>query len=434
MSGSTNEMTSAELEEASTLDHALLESLFYNEMLMLSRGSPTSSASFLSHMTEATQSRYQPDNPSPAESHGMLPSVADPNAIVEKEMLQDFEVEGGPPSNPGSHLGIQAAPHHAASTHLNTVMHNNSSTLNPYPSSRVTVQNAVNHQVPPQAASTHLQVSAGPGTSSVSSMPHAVQINTTSASTVPSSGHSSFPDSQPQVKSALSIEVPKAPLAERANQLVDQFITLASRLGIEVPTPIIQSLTGTKSAATATSAPSPRAIPSLTRSSATWSSNSLAAMGEELTVAPSIEENRKAAEEAVNAVTKRRASDASNAGSYSNSMNRNDGSTDDAATSKQGKRRKKLKLEECESRLAELKSENELLKRHLQNVSNKAHRFDKEKHEAGLRIRTLLRENAGEQEMNQAVNDFNEMYSDYGENRQQELSFHLEQLQRYGVC
>lgn len=98
--------------------------------------------------------------------------------------------------------------------------------------------------------------------------------------------------------------------------------------------------------------------------------------------------------------------------------------------SKHAKRKKKPRLSDCESRLAELRAENELLKRHLENVSNKAHRFEQEKQAAGKRIHGLLEENAGPDEMNRAVREFTEMYSDYGRNRQQELSFHLEQLQR----
>jgi len=97
----------------------------------------------------------------------------------------------------------------------------------------------------------------------------------------------------------------------------------------------------------------------------------------------------------------------------------------------QSKRRKKPRLSDCETKLAQLKAENEQLKRHLQNVSNKAHKFDKEKEEAGKNIARLIHDpNAGPREMEMSVRKFSDMYSDYGINRQQELSFHLEQLQR----
>merc|ERR1711924_543080 len=92
------------------------------------------------------------------------------------------------------------------------------------------------------------------------------------------------------------------------------------------------------------------------------------------------------------------------------------------------KRRKKPRLSDCEAKLAQLKAENEQLKRHLQNVSNKAHKFDKEKEEAGRNIARLMHDpNSGAREMEISVQRFSDMYSDYGINRQQELSFHLEQ-------
>ena len=64
--------------------------------------------------------------------------------------------------------------------------------------------------------------------------------------------------------------------------------------------------------------------------------------------------------------------------------NSNDTSNDNKPT--YSKRRKKPRLSDCETKLAQLKAENEQLKRHLQNVSNKAHKFDKEKEEAGKNI------------------------------------------------
>jgi hypothetical protein len=94
------------------------------------------------------------------------------------------------------------------------------------------------------------------------------------------------------------------------------------------------------------------------------------------------------------------------------------------------KRRKKPRKQECESKLAQLRAENEQLKRHLENVTNKALKFDKGKEEAMKRIEQLMHEDAGPEKMTKAVHEFGHMYSDYGVNRQQELNFHLEQLQR----
>jgi chromosome segregation ATPase len=155
-------------------------------------------------------------------------------------------------------------------------------------------------------------------------------------------------------------------------------------------------------------------------------------------LAPTVMELRNMAEEAIAAVTQsnmnRTASMedlAAQAGSTAmgNSNNPTGNNNDNKPT--YSKRRKKPRLSDCESKLALLKAENEQLKRHLQNVSNKAHKFDMEKEEAGKQIARLMDDpNTAPREMELSVRKFSDMYSDYGINRQQELSFHLEQLQR----
>lgn len=288
----------------------------------------------------------------------------------------------------------------------------------------------------------------------------------------------------------------------RARQLVDQFATLASRLGIDLPDTVLQSLTsaaarndptlnpgfgfgggsfggsfggcvgvgGARSlgprpagagAPPTVLAPSdenndPRAKndAAAERTAAKDAAGHAATSGERLPVAPTVVELLRTAEESIAAVTKKRpppgrGSGLTSSGSKHPSENDledsdDDDDDDDAATTATGnnsggsgggkptyvKRRKKPRLSDCESRLAHLKAENEQLKRHLQNVSNKAHKFDREKEEAGRRIAILHQQDAGSDEMNRAVQQFTDMYSDYGVNRQQELSFHLEQLQR----
>ena len=169
-----------------------------------------------------------------------------------------------------------------------------------------------------------------------------------------------------------------------------------------------------------------------------------------VTLAPTIMELRKTAEESIAAVTRKREdhlpkiskkkSDEKRKGiklesasvSATDILVTNDNnSTINDSKPTYSKRRKKPRLSECETKLAQLKAENEQLKRHLQNISNKAHKFDMEKEEAGKNIARLIHDpNAGPHEMEMSVSKFSDMYSDYGINRQQELSFHLEQLQR----
>jgi hypothetical protein len=376
MNGTRMEPTPSEAEESSKLDHALLESLFYNEMMMLDDSAPSSST-LLSHFSEAAHPPASLEEPV---------SAVDAKTIAEKEMLRDFGVTSEP-----SWLHEPAAVKTAA---------------------------AVVASAPPQ--STHTPICPPPP----APLHPAAPVAPIAASKPPSASHLA-PTNPPATKPALSIEPPPTAVSrERAQQLVDQFATLASRLGIALPTNVLQSLT----AAAVKNHPQPIRMeehePTETDPSPTNPAQAQAEMkakAEEVTsssvVAPTVEELRKTAEEAIAAVTKKRPPD-------------DQGQTISTNKPLYSKRRKKPRLSDCESRLAELKAENELLKRHLQNVSNKAHRFDQEKEEAGNRIGQLHMENAGPEEMAKAVKEFSDMYSDYGVNRQQELSFHLEQLQR----
>lgn len=137
-----------------------------------------------------------------------------------------------------------------------------------------------------------------------------------------------------------------------------------------------------------------------------------------------IDSLRMTAEQAIATVSKKR-SPGSREESQSNSAS---GSNDSRPL--YSKRRKKPRLSDCESKLAQLKAENEMLKRHLQNVSNKAHQIEQGKEESAGLIKRLHDSNAGADEMERVVKDMTDTYSDYGINRQQELSFHLEQLSR----
>jgi len=141
---------------------------------------------------------------------------------------------------------------------------------------------------------------------------------------------------------------------------------------------------------------------------------------------PVVEEVRKTAEAAIEAVSSRKRDLPP---SFDNDAKVHSGA---AGSSKMvySKRRKKPTLSDCESKLAELQAENELLKRHLDHISNKVVKFDKEKSAASQRIKAYLENGATISEMQRGVQDFSEMYSDYGRRRQRELNFHLEQLQR----
>ena len=139
---------------------------------------------------------------------------------------------------------------------------------------------------------------------------------------------------------------------------------------------------------------------------------------------PTVQQLQNTAEAAIAAVTEKRKRSLEEAGAAS----AKDGSA--AATLAYSKRRKKPRLADCESRLAQLKSENDVLKRHLHNISNQSHKFDQERAEAETRMKYLLQQDADTVQMDAAIKNYTELYSDYGRRRHQELTFHLEQLQR----
>lgn len=394
---------------SSALDHALLESLFYNEMMMLDPSSPGSSSFLSQHFSEATHPRQQ--QPQQVNVPPVV-TTGDVNAIAESEMLRDFGVSSSPlRSSSQRHRQAQPA-QPAAQTWTGPPAANPQHASFP----------SYAHLPPPPQHMNNVHTYGQPthaGAPMYAAPPQPTHNGYHHGASKP------MPVASPAARPPLSINtnLAAAPSNDRAKQLVDQFATLAARLGIELPRNVLQSLT-------ASAAKNDPLLNSSAPNSATASIPQPVATGSSESSIPTLTdaedpesgpllELRKTAEEAIASVTKKRTPD--------------DNEEDNDKDGKQpaaGKRKKKPRLADCESRLAELRAENELLKRHLENVSNKAHRFDQEKEAAGKRIHALLEHEAGPDEMNRAVGEFSEMYSDYGRNRQQELSFHLEQLQR----
>ena len=293
---------------------------------------------------------------------------------------------------------------------------------------------------------------------------------------------------------------------EKRQHLVSQFASLASRLGITLPEPVVESLTnqerlksqmhtsrypgapGNLSAAAGSNNVEPAlgSLPNETRlqgqvesirrpaipisndvihRSATATSGpaglpvaasipqppqptlpaartaSILPSNPPVVVAtPKFQQLAQAAEAAVVTASRKRDSpgggfdyceDSKNSSSPSNANP--DGGTMSVNTAKQApysKRRKKPRLQDCESKLSELQGENAMLKRHLANLSSQSHAIDQERVLQEQRMRTMMEQGGSEDEMDDAVRHFTDMYSDYGRRRHQELSFHLDQLQR----
>jgi hypothetical protein len=403
MDGSETSSNGSDSVQSSALDHALLESLFYNEMMMLNETSPSSSNLMVQQLHEATSSNSR---------ELLLPAATDANTIAEKEMLLDFGVNSstmrlqGPPTRRTDNSGVSDV------TDGNPVPVESRSIAASQTSQRLPVPLAPQHALP------MLDPSIPATSSSSARLLHPKPMHHTASSTP-----------------ALSVEPPVS--HERAKQLVDQFATLASRLGIELPNQVLQQLTTAAASNGPTiTAPLPDTVNTHTHNltatvNQTYQTQTIPSqvgigtMNGMVPAPVTVEKLRITAEQAIAVASKKR--------SPEEEIDESNVSSSNANSNKPlfSKRRKKPRLSDCESKLAQLKAENEVLKQHLQNVSNKAHQIEQGKAESAKQIKLLHDSNAGPEELDKVVKEMTDTYSDYGCNRQRELSFHLEQLSRY---
>jgi len=147
---------------------------------------------------------------------------------------------------------------------------------------------------------------------------------------------------------------------------------------------------------------------------------------------PAVKQLETTAEAAIAAVTETRKRPLVDSGTADNTNSDGGTASSNTRPSYNGKRRKKPRLQDCEEKLAQLKSENELLKRHLSTVMNQSHKTDVERQQLEQKMRRMLDEksNASDAEIDTMVQKFSDHYSDYGKRRHSELAFHLDQLQR----
>jgi len=244
---------------------------------------------------------------------------------------------------------------------------------------------------------------------------------------------------------------------------VSQFATLANRLGINLPPNLLSSLTksaGKSSTATGKKGASKgekKKGKSKAAAAKAEDSDSGESGDEESTVTEpagvtSSTSNaniadlvRKSAEDAFAAVTRKRSHDDTMSGRSPSRMSKSSGAGSDAGSdtnnnsrdqggnskSAYAKRRKKPRMEDCEQRLARLKAENEKLKRHLDNVTNRTEKFEQDRVKAEETMKQMLKnDDVSDEELDKVICDYSEAYSDYGKRRHEELSFHLEQLQK----
>ena len=389
--GANGAATSASAANAasSSLDHALLESLFYNEMMLMDE-SPSLLLSTLA--ADGT------------------PTTVDPSTLAEKALLQDFGVSSFPPAaaTPNANPAARTTTASATTTTNTTT----TSTL-PTPSSLSTPGSVgVPDPVPPSSAAL--------SSTNLSPTPVAQALRHVLSSTTTTTSH--LPHAFAGSAAAATATTPASAVSEEEKQrdkLVSQFTTLASRLGISLPPQLVQTLAAgaaentlqLTTAATATAAQ---------RSS----SSDSASDKQQQPPPPQVQQLQSTAEAAIAAVTRKRSAD---------DPNNNNNSTSKQSSS-YNKRRKKPRLSDCERKLAELQTENALLKRHLHTVSDQTAQQNTEQKAVEEKIRLLWKTNAKEEEMDALVKQFSEQYSDYGKRRHHELNFHLEHLERYVKC
>lgn len=141
---------------------------------------------------------------------------------------------------------------------------------------------------------------------------------------------------------------------------------------------------------------------------------------------PEAEALRRTAEEAIAAVTRKRCHDESMRATAANPQS-------DSAAVKQAyaKRKKKPRMSDCETRLAQLRAENEKLKRHLDNITNQTAKNEQNRLKAEATMKQMMENSeTPTEELDAVIREYSEAYSDYGRRRHEELSFHLEQLQK----
>jgi len=416
----TMDSDDTDLQGSANLDQALLESLFYHEMALME---DDSSSLLPPHLFSSLFSSTPSDH---HHSNNNISNNADPGTIAEKALLSDF--------------GVNSLP---VSTQWESTQQQQQQAVLPQPS--VPGSHSQQHASSRPMA---LQPPTHQTTKSKITLSQGVPVPNPSYAHASSSNQS---NNMPPVAPAPTHALPPE---EKRKKLVSQFAMLASRLGITLPPQVVQVLQ-----TTVDSAMENEAVPVSTTAAAVPASySSVGGVGPQhhsqsaqsgsvippavfparhepaplppMKATPAVQQLQSTAEAAIAAVTNRKRSAEQAVGSNGNNNDSADNGKGAIATLAHSKRRKKPRLADCETRLADLKSENELLKRHLHNIANQSHKFDQERLGAETRMTFLLKQEAADVEMDSAIKNYTELYSDYGRRRHQELTFHLEQLQR----
>jgi hypothetical protein len=224
-------------------------------------------------------------------------------------------------------------------------------------------------------------------------------------------------------------------------QLVHQFQSLASRFGITLPPQVLNEIT--KAAAASHTRPNASSAvagaPSLLTQKLHGGTNANpverkklndSVVGNHIPLTPlstsnipnNIKQLHEAAEAAIAAVE----------------SSRNSGDVIVEPTKPTTVRRKrKATMPENEEKLQQLKAENEMLRRQWERRTHSEAKFEEERKASEKKLKEIVMISSGknenqskQQEAKATLSRFSEMYSDYGRYRQEELIFHLNQLER----
>ncbi|CAB9525685.1 Basic region leucine zipper [Seminavis robusta] len=408
--------------------------------------------------------QQQQQHPSPSVTGQPPPPPLIPNPLARQQPSHPPQVQPPPHQAHPAQAHPQHANHHYPHPHSHAPQ--------PYPQ----YHHGVPAPAPPAPAPGHHQHSAfapPPGSVPVPIQPHYSPPSAAHRPLVaPVAGHPppphtpahhpaqhGHPHHHPHAYAASSAPSYPQPPKE---QLISQFSLLANRLGINLPSEMLSSLTTSAGDANAEGKPSSCKGPpvpfvstdtngqapsyasrrysnSSSKQSDVESATSSAAVAAlELSSnnnnSPFVDALRKTAEEAVAAVTRKRSHEDTKMPAATSDSNANSKiSKEDKEDNKPSyaKRRKKPRLVDCENRLTQLRAENEKLKRHLDNITNQTERFQQDRLKAEDKMKEMvMSKETPDEELNKVIQEYSEAYSDYGKRRHEELSFHLDQLQK----
>ena len=392
-----------------SLDCALLESLFYNEMIKMDH--------LLSPSQLFQQSLSGVDGAAVNHSHHLL--LHDPTAAAEQALLRDFGVTDAtasthhrPAVSAAAAATVAQAQGATGSTPITTTTTTGTIPLPSLDTSLVTSTSGSNSVITQRLLG-------------ASSLPAE-----TDASNSTAKNPMMMMQQQPNGSSAVDNE------DKQRKKLMAQFTTLASRLGIELPPQALQSLTGQSSSSSHGNGSSQRATTAAV-AAATSSLSAKKPMSVEAAAALLLDESESdtalggqdsyynSDTDTNNHNNSKRSLDAtSDPNDSSNNNNNNNNKTSNKP------RRKKPRLSDCDNKLSQLQEENAMLKARLHSLQNKNLKTTRERQEQETKLHSLLASNSTREEMERVIHDYQEMYSDYGKRRDQELLIHLQQLQR----